>query len=116
MIKTLSRGAAKKPLSQKTKRTLWGYLFVSPALIYFLIWVFLPVAASFALSFTNYNTATADWVGLKNYIDIFTQSKVHTALVKTIQFGLELIPANLILSLYLAVLVDQKIRGYPFLL
>lgn len=114
MIKTLSRGAAKKPLSQKTKRTLWGYLFVSPALIYFLIWVFLPVAASFALSFTNYNTATADWVGLKNYIDIFTQSKVHTALVKTIQFGLELIPANLILSLYLAVLVDQKIRGVSF--
>ena len=112
MIRIESTTRPKKiTVSRRTRKALWGYFFIFPALLYFFVWVLLPVLTSFGLSFTNYNTATADWVGLKNYIDIFTQTKVYSALLKTIQFGLELIPANMIFSLILALLVDQKIRG-----
>lgn len=99
------------PLPLKTRRALWGYLFIAPAMVYFLVWVALPVLASFFLSFTDYNTAQAHWVGLKNYIDILYQKEAREALLRTLQFGLELIPLNMVISLGLALLVDRQIRG-----
>jgi ABC-type sugar transport system permease subunit len=63
------------------------------------------------MSFTDYNTATAKFVGLKNYLNIFKNPDTFVAIKNTVQFALELIPLNMIISLILALLVDQKIRG-----
>lgn len=95
----------------RMQRTLWAYLFITPVLLYFVVWIALPVIASFVLSFTDYNTAKANWVGLDNYIDAVRRREVRDALWNTLQFGAELIPLNITIALGLALLVDRKLRG-----
>jgi ABC-type sugar transport system permease subunit len=80
-------------------------------MIFFTIWVVLPLFTAVGMSFTDYNTATAKFVGLKNYLTIFKNPDTFLAIKNTVQFALELIPLNMIISLILALLVDQKIRG-----
>jgi ABC-type sugar transport system permease subunit len=101
-------------MTQRTQRAVWGYIFILPAMIYFLIWVIMPVVTALGLSFTDYNTATAHFIGLQNYFDIFRRPDTLVAIKNTLQFGVELIPLNMAISLFLALLVDQKIRGVSF--
>lgn len=98
-------------LSLRSKRAVWGYLFILPAMIYFLIWVILPLITAFGMSFTDYNTSTAHYIGFQNYINILHQPETFKALKNTLLFGFQLIPMNMIFSLVLALLVDQKLRG-----
>jgi multiple sugar transport system permease protein len=100
--------------SLRSRRAIWGYIFILTAMIYFIVWVILPVVTAFGLSFTNYNTATADFVGLQNYLEVFRQPDTLDVIKNTLQFGLELIPLNMAISLFLALLVDQKLRGISF--
>ncbi|MDD5367816.1 MAG: sugar ABC transporter permease [Anaerolineaceae bacterium] len=97
-----------------TRQAIWGYIFILPAMIFFLIWVVLPLVTAVGMSFTDYNAATAHFIGLENYLDIFHRPETFIALWNTIQFGLELIPLNIVISLFLAILVDQKLRGITF--
>ena len=114
-ISAPARPVNKKPwLTTRTRRALWGYFFIAPALIYFFVWVALPVIISFGLSFTNYDTAHAKWIGMQNYLDILTKSEVQQALLRTVQFAAELVPLNIVIALFLAVLIDQKLRGVGF--
>jgi multiple sugar transport system permease protein len=98
-------------LSLRTRQALWAYMFIAPLLLYFVIWIALPVLAAFVLSFTDYNTARANWVGLANYRAAVSRPEVRNALANTLQFGAELIPLNMAISLGLALLVDRKLRG-----
>ena len=58
----------------------YSYLFIAPAVILFSVFVFIPVIASFFLSFTKYNILEAPhWVGLGNYRRLlkYDQEKVR---------------------------------------
>ena len=60
-----------KPLERR--EALWGLLFISPWLIGFVLFTFLPTLATLIFSFTNFNlssTAPFAFVGLKNYQDM----------------------------------------------
>lgn len=57
----------------RRKEAIAGYLFISPWLIGFIVFFVGPIIASFVLSFTQWNiVGTPEWIGLKNYQDIFT--------------------------------------------
>jgi ABC-type sugar transport system permease subunit len=101
-------------MRERTRRAMWGYIFILPAMIFFTIWVVLPLFTAVGMSFTNYNTATAQFIGLKNYLTVFQKPDTAVAIKNTVQFALELIPLNMIISLVLALLVDQKLRGVVF--
>lgn len=98
-------------MREHSRRAMWGYIFILPAMIYLTIWVILPLFTAIGMSFTNYNTATAKFIGLKNYVSLFNNPDTFFAIKNTVQFALELIPLNMIISLILALLVDQKLRG-----
>lgn len=60
-------------MEQKTKvvlkRNLYGFLFVLPLIIYFLVFQLAPMIIAFALSFTEYDGLTdIKWVGLDKTI------------------------------------------------
>jgi len=101
-------------MTLRTRRAMWGYIFIIPAMIYIIVWVILPLIFAFGLSFTNYDTATADFVGLNNYLEILRQPDTLDVIKNTLRFGLELIALNMAISLFLAILVDQKLRGITF--
>ncbi len=90
-----------------------GYLLISPWLIGLVLFTLGPIIVSFALSFTNWDIVRqADFIGLQNYIRIFTQDRLfRQALYNTFYFALASVPLSLALALGLALLLNQGIRG-----
>jgi len=97
---------------KKTENRM-GYLFASPWLIGIIVLGAFPILASFYISFTSYDMASAPvWVGLKNYIILFTNDDVFwKSLWNTIYHVLIAIPLGLIVGIILALLLNNKIRG-----
>lgn len=98
---------------RQKKEALWGLLFVSPFIIGFLGFMFLPMMFSFIGSFTNYNiTSRMDFIGLTNFRRMFTQDELFTtSLYNTAYYVLFNVPLTAVGSVFLAVLLNRQIRG-----
>ena len=68
---------------------------------------------SLLLSFTSWNiVGTPEWVGLRNYVDIFTtDARFAKAVQVTITYAVFYLPLEVICGIGLAVLMNQKLRG-----
>lgn len=110
--------AAKRPKGRSLdyRDNLWGYAFIMPMLVGFLIITVAPVIATFVYSVTDKNmmSRTTNFVALKNYIELFHDKTFRSTLWQTLEFTLLLIPSNLILTLGLAALLKDKFRGCGF--
>lgn len=95
---------------------LAGYVFMSPWLIGFLLLTAYPFFYSFYLSFTDYSLLSAPkWIGLSNYIRIFTNDDVFLQSLKvTFVFVLVSVPIRMIFSLLVAMLLNKNSRGMSF--
>lgn len=103
----------KKWSPRQKKEALWGLLFVSPFIIGFLGFMFLPMMFSFIGSFTNYNvTSRMEFIGLTNFRRMFTQDELFTtSLYNTAYYVLFNVPLTAVGSVFLAVLLNRQIRG-----
>jgi multiple sugar transport system permease protein len=92
---------------------LTGYLFLAPSFAGFLVFVLLPVVAALAISFTDWNLISPPkWVGMHNYTQLVTSDPIFVQIFRnTLIFTLGTVPARVILSLLLAVLLNQAVRG-----
>lgn len=90
-----------------------GYLYISPWFLGFLIFTLGPFIASFLLSFSNYAIATPPrWAGLSNYRRAFFEDDLFwTSLRRTVTYVVFAVPSGIAISLLLAVLLNQDIRG-----
>jgi multiple sugar transport system permease protein len=100
---------------KRIRELLQGYLFISPWLIGFFALTLGPFLASLALSFTKWPLLQPpELVGLRNYSRMFTQDqRFTTGLYNTTYFTLFSVPARLILAFFVAMLLNQKVRGIP---
>lgn len=103
----------KRKMSMATREAVSGYLFFSPWLIGFLVFLAGPILFSFYLSFTSYNTLSdPKWIGILNYKILFTQDPIFwKSLGNTIYFVVFSVPINTFLGVLLAVLMNQKVPG-----
>lgn len=98
------------------RSNFWSYLFIAPVVILFIVFVLGPLIASFYWSFTEYNgIQPAKWVGLQNYKNIFLDDpRFWKSIRNTIFYTVGVIPPGVVLSLLLAIAVDQQIKGRNF--
>ena len=98
------------------KRTLTAYMFIAPNLIGYLVLTFVPIVLSFVYSAYEWNLgSTKIFVGLKNYIYMFTKDLDFGRVVwNTFYYTIGTVPICLILSLLLAMLMNQKLKGKVF--
>jgi multiple sugar transport system permease protein len=97
------------------REAIWGYILIAPAFIFVFVFVVIPVISAFGISFTDWNLITpAKFVGIQNYVTIFTDSVAIKTLLNTFYFTFVSVPIALALSLILAVLLNQKIHGITF--
>ncbi len=98
---------------RKRNEALWGLLFVSPFIIGFLAFMFLPMMFSLIGSFTNYNiTSQMDFIGLDNFIRMFTTDQLFLkSLYNTIYYVILNVPLTTAGGVFLAVLLNRNIRG-----
>jgi multiple sugar transport system permease protein len=98
-----------KPLGRE-KAWLWALL--APTLIGLVFGALGSILATLALSFTNYDLLTAPtWAGLSNYFALFKNPAYFKALTNTFKFSAMYVPGVVIVSLFVAVLMNRKIRG-----
>ncbi len=87
-----------------------SFLLLLPYLSAFIIFIVTPVLVAVYLSFTNFNGITMpDWVGFKNYIDLFTNDDIFMQYVipNTLKFALIAGPVGYFLSFILAWMLAQ---------
>ena len=90
----------------------WVAFFLAPSLIGLLIFMIIPIGASFTLAFQDWNLLSPpEFVGLDNFRNLLADSAFWNALRYTLTFIALYIPAVGVLALALAVLLNQKLRG-----
>jgi len=94
------------------RRTVTGYLFISPFILGVLFWVLYPAGMAAWLAFQDWNLITpAKYVGLKNFQTMFNDRLFWQAFKVTSIFTVVSVPLGLILSFSLALLINMKVRG-----
>lgn len=94
------------------KERLWLWVLLAPTLIGLAFGAFGSILATVVLSFMNWDLFRAPtWAGIQNYIALFTNDKFNTSLTNTIKFSAMYVPGVVIASLFVAILLNRKIRG-----
>jgi len=110
----------KARLSGVQKRSIKNFfqalLFLSPALILFILFVFIPLFRSFEISayITDPIGRLAKFVGFQNYRRLFETPDFINSLKRTLIFVLYTVPTTILISLGLAVLGDLRLKGISF--
>ena len=104
--------------SAMARRRKWrdiggAYLFLTPNMLGFLVFILFPLVASFVISFFDWSLLTPPtFIGPGNYIRLLAQDPVfHRILFNTLYFVFGYVPLNIVVSLGLAVWLSGRIRG-----
>jgi multiple sugar transport system permease protein len=98
-----------------------GWLFMTPALIIFTLFLIIPIIFAVYYSLTDWNgispPSEANFIGLDNYENVLAgggirQADFFKALKNTTYFALGVVPLQTILSLLLAVVVNQRLLRF----
>jgi multiple sugar transport system permease protein len=103
----------RKKRSRFGQNNLVGYLFISPWLIAFFLFAFIPMVVSLGLSFTDYHILRGwNFIGLDNFHRMFYEDRRYwhsvSATVKYVAFA---VPLRVIFALAVAMLLNTKHRG-----
>jgi multiple sugar transport system permease protein len=86
------------------------WLFLLPALVFFIGYQVWPIIRVVWISFTDYQfllNEPANWVGLANYVEAFNDPLMWAGLGRAALFTAMFLPGTIILPLLLAILVDR---------
>ncbi|NLH99030.1 MAG: sugar ABC transporter permease [Chthonomonadales bacterium] len=102
--------------SVRARREFWlGIAFISPWLVGFFALTLYPIVASLYYSFCEYRVLTPPrWVGLRNYIELFSDHDYFLPSLANTAFMFIELPIALALSVAIALLLNQKLRGMAF--
>ncbi|MGE6754729.1 carbohydrate ABC transporter permease [Rossellomorea sp. NPDC071047] len=94
---------------------LTPFLFLIPGVIILGAFIFYPMLNAIWLSFTDYNiVADAEFIGLENYKELFADALFWKVLGQTLLYLIIVVPALVILPIFLAILVNQQVKGIGF--
>jgi ABC-type sugar transport system permease subunit len=101
----------------KFKKQMAGYLFLLPGFLFIFVFMLYPLLQSLCLSFSSYNFAYDSapvFSGLANYQKLFTDNYFMESLKNTFVFSAMFFPAIMILSLIIAILLNniKKFAGF----
>lgn len=105
----------KKPSLRQKQDWFAGYCFIAPVAIGLFIFYIIPFIQNFWFSFNDVNKFNmATFVGLDNYKNLFKEPDLILSLKNTFLYALVTVPIGLILSLFVAALLNTKIKGTSF--
>ncbi len=101
--------------SQKNDRKRTFLLITIPILALFVCFNTIPLIRGVIYSFTNFKGfGSYDWVGFRNYADLFTDARVGKSYLFTIKLAIVTTIVVNIISLILALGLNSKIRAKGF--
>jgi len=93
-----------------------AYVLLIPTLIGLVFFTIGPVIAAFAISFTRWDlTSPPDWVGLGNYNAMVALDPLsRVSFVNTLYYVVGTVPSGVVIALFIAIAMNQKVRGIVF--
>lgn len=93
-----------------------GWLFIMPATLIFLVFVFAPMGVALFVSFHRWNMmAPMEFVGLGNYVRMFGAEQFWNALRVSLLYALGTVPVTVILGMILAIMLNHIVHAIAFL-
>ncbi len=89
------------------------YLFILPAATVLIVFFFIPFFQTFGLSFFDYSSSiyNPSFNGLDNYAKLFKEPIFYKVMFNTFMYLVIAVPFLVTFPLFLAILINQKIRG-----
>jgi multiple sugar transport system permease protein len=98
--------------SLRKRGVLAGYLFISPVVLGYLLWVAGPMVIAVWLSLTDWDLLRKpNFVGLENYRTMIQDDLFWKSLGVTLYYTLVSVPLSLVLSFAVALLMNVQVRG-----
>lgn len=90
-----------------------GWLFIAPASVHLIVFALYPMAYSLFLSLFKFQLIKPGWnfVGIQNYTYSFTEQPFWNALWNSFRYAVVSVPAGMVVALFVALLVSQRLRG-----
>jgi len=104
----------KKPMTLKKREAIVFYTIISPFILMFLGIRLIPFLWGIVLSFTNFtgfNYERLRFIGIDNYIRVFTDNDAMYSLLRTLEISLIIVPLGLVIGFMLAVLLNNPLKG-----
>jgi len=105
------RGLLTGRQKRRLKEGLLGYLYISPATVILLAFHLLPVIYALYISLHRWKIVQGDYLGFANYQQVLDDPAFWRSLQVTIFYVLGTVPLTLAISLVLAYLLFQKVKG-----
>lgn len=101
-------------LTLSQRDALLGLVFISPVILFVLVFVAWPFIDTIRTSFYNYNLLKPDktgWAGLDNYVTLFNVGNLGTMWLRTVLLALCTIVGQLLLGLLIALMLNRPFPG-----
>lgn len=96
------------PFSIERKTTFWGWAFIAPFTVVFLLFLFVPMAYAFYVSLFTYTQVRGSvFTGLSNYARAFTDPIFLHGLARVLLYTLVMVPLQLMFALVAALALDS---------
>jgi putative aldouronate transport system permease protein len=94
-------------LKRKLKANAASYLFLAPAFLFFAFFIYYPSISSFLLSLFNYRINGSTFIGLKNYVNLFSDTEFFQSVRTTLQLGIWNVILSFIIPLMLSLMLYE---------
>ena len=93
-----------------------NYVMLGLPLIGFFVFTLYPLLWAMGLSFFSYDgiRENTKFVGFENIVSVFTDKIYWSTWLTTFKFTLYKVPIEMVLALFLALILNQKLRGTGF--
>ena len=98
-------------LKYRAENSPQAWLFLLPALIIIAIFNVYPLIQTFIMSFQKGSLNRLTWNGFKNFEIVLKDPKFHAAIGNTFLFSFIVVPVGLIISMFIAITIYEKIKN-----
>ncbi|MFM1535290.1 sugar ABC transporter permease [Helcococcus ovis] len=100
----------KKFFKYRAENSPKAWLFLLPALVFIGIFNVMPLINTFIISFQRGTLNNPKFNGIKNFQIVLRDPKFHRALTNTFMYAFIVVPIALIISLFIAVAINERIK------
>ncbi len=87
-------------------RHKWSYFFIAPSMILFFLFIGWSVLREVVLAFQRVTLRSSEWIGLKNFVDVFGSQLFRDAMWHTFVYAFFVVAAWILSSLAIAALLQ----------
>ena len=114
-LPTRARTGQRRHMRQRTRDNIAGFLFIAPWLLHFVGLIAFAMLFSLGISFTKTDLLTGyTFIGFDNFTRMWDDALFWKSFWVTAYYTFALVPANVIVALTIALLMNQKIIGVGF--